>query len=516
MIDIPAVGVWELLFEQRQRAFPEKHVIFQSVGGKSYTYQDVRNQGKRFGTALRECGWQWKKSDVLMVMSPNSIETPAVIWGCLYAGGTVTPANPDLAADELKRQLVTSQTKVLVAHSECIKVAKEAIKTAKLHNIHLLVADGSLGDVQTVDEFIEEVEGNADRSCLNRTWTPINPALDVAYLVYSSGTTGYPKAVMISHRNVVAAVVLQAAVENMHVQWDRDRTLAVIPVYHIYGLICLLHLPVWLGISTIFMGKFEIGTFCRLIKEHAITHTYVAPPIVLHLAKSPLVDQHDIKSLRMMTSGGAPLSTALINELIQRRGLARWNDWSSGIGSNGALLPNLEARFVRPDGSTAVGKEEGELWIRGPTVFKGFLNQPHAAATCLSEDGWFKTGDIGYEDDRGNLYITDRAKDLIKFKGYQVAPAELEDLLLTHPAIEDAAVVGVMNPDLQSEVPLAYIRLKEGWNEDEGTAAGILHHVKCRVVHYKQLRGGIVWTPSIPKKGLGQWIMASIDPLNFE
>jgi acyl-CoA synthetase (AMP-forming)/AMP-acid ligase II len=198
--------------------------------------------------------------------------------------------------------------------------------------------DGSLGDVQTVDEFIKEAEGNADRPCLDQTWTPVNPAVDVAYLVYSSGTTGYPKAVMISHRNVVAAVILQAAVDKMHVQWDRDRTLAVLPVYDIYGtdifcfirtetdwllgLICLLHLPIWLGISTIFMGKFELGTFCHLIEEYAITHTYVAPPIVLHLAKSPLVDQHDINSLRMMTSGGAPLSTALINELFQRRGLA--------------------------------------------------------------------------------------------------------------------------------------------------------------------------------------------------
>ncbi|OGE54926.1 hypothetical protein PENARI_c005G06275 [Penicillium arizonense] len=368
-------------------------------------------------------------------MSPNSVEIPAVIWGCLYAGGTVTPANPDLRPAELHRQLVSSRTKVLVVHPQCLKVAKEAFHLGQLDNIRLLVLEGNLQEVKSVTEFIDAVEGEnhgSGKSHIQQTWTPINPAVDIAYLVYSSGTTGYPKGVMISHRNVVAAVMLQSAVER---------------------LICLLHLPLWLGISTFFMEKFELRTFCRLVDEHNITQTYVAPPVVIHVAKSPIVEQYNMKSLQMITSGGAPLSTGLINELFHRRELPRWNELSTGIGSNGAPLPNLETKMMRSDGFAAVRKEEGELWIRGPTVFLGYMDDPGMTATCLTKDGWFKTGDIGYEDDQGNLYITDRAKDMIKFKGYQVAPAELEDVLLTHPAVDDAAVLGVINQDIQSEVP---------------------------------------------------------------
>ncbi|KAL5363676.1 hypothetical protein BJX96DRAFT_187155 [Aspergillus floccosus] len=269
------------------------------------------------------------------------------------------------------------------------------------------------------------------------------------------------------------------------------------------------------------MSAFDISTFCSLAQSHAITTAYVAPPIVLHLAKHPHVENYDLRSLRMLTSGGAPLAPALIGEVHTRVGvpvrqayglsettavchIQRWTTWNKATGSNGPPLPGLEARFILPDGAEAVPRQEGELWVRGPTVCNGYADEPALTAAAITADGWFKTGDIGYEDEDGNLFITDRAKDMIKYKGWQVAPAEVEDVLLEHAGVQDAAVIGVQNEDLQSEVPLAYVVLKTGWEQSERTAGEILRHVRERVVHYKQLRGGIVWIQQIPKSPSGK------------
>ena len=288
------------------------------------------------------------------------------------------------------------------------------------------------------------------------------------------------------------------------------------------------------------MEKFELEAFCRLIETEKITHVFVAPPIVLHLAKNSTVSSFDLSSLRMITSGGAPLAAALIREGYQRLGipirqayglsetvsishrqvstpglipspdsadqrlLQSWDTWDQAIGSSGPVLPGLEAKMMIDDARQARNGEEGELWIRGPNVFKGYLNNAEQTDACLTADGWFKTGDIGYEDANGNLYLTDRAKDMIKYKGYQIAPTELEDILLGHPHVKDAAVIGVANEDLQTEVPLAYLVLQDSVHETEAMAVSILGSLKERVAHYKHLRGGIVWIPQVPKSAAGK------------
>jgi acyl-CoA synthetase (AMP-forming)/AMP-acid ligase II len=515
MADVPHIGIWDFLFQRKNLPFPDNHVIFQSAAtNKAYTYNDIKRQAENFGGAIQR--WEWSKGDVLMVMSPNSIEVPHVVWGCHFAGGVVAPVNPDLTADELRYQLIRSRTKALVAHTKCLKTALKGSESV-LSSDHVLALEDNEHGVTTIAEF-------AKNALLTPKTLPPPPAIsadDLAYLVYSSGTTGLPKGVMISHGNVLAATLLQARLEAPHALWETDRSLAVLPIYHIYGLICLMHLPLWLGISTVFMEKFQLETFCDSVQRYDITHAYVAPPIVLHLAKNSIVEKYDLRSLKMITSGGAPLAAALINELYNRRKLPvrqayglsettsvshiqRRTDWQSSIGSNGPPLPGLEAKFIREDGTVAAIKEEGELWIRGPTVFRGYRDEPDMSAACLTPDGWFKSGDIGYEDAHGNLYITDRSKDMIKYKGYQIAPAELENLLLHHPSVQDAAVISVVNQDLQSEVPLAYVTLKEGYPKSMETASNILDYVKNRVIHYKHLRGGLIWTPSIPKSSSGK------------
>ncbi|PGH08308.1 hypothetical protein AJ80_07904 [Polytolypa hystricis UAMH7299] len=520
---VPSGDIWDLLFERSERPFPQDQVIFQSAEtGARRTYEEVRQRAERFAHALSSL-WQWQRGDVLAVMAPNDIDTPSVIWGCHYVGGIVAPANPTLSAVELQKQLSSSQARGLVVHPQCLPAAREAVRLAGLAPEHLLVLredEGTAGhQVITIDQFMASAPPPAAVQTLRQP--AVDPAKDVAYLVYSSGTTGQPKGVMISHRNVVAAVVLQSAVDGGHMDWRKDRTLAVLPIYHIYGLICLVHLPMYLGTTTVFMAKFQLDSFCRLIQEHSIMHAYVAPPVVLHLAKNNQVDNYNLGSLRMLTSGGAPLAATLITELYQLRRLPvrqayglsettsvfhiqRWDSWQSGMGSNGPPLPGLEARIVVDDAHTANEREEGELWVRGPTVFPGYRDDPELTVECLTTDGWFKTGDVGYEDQQGNFFITDRIKDMIKFKGYQVAPAELENVLLRHSAVDDAAVIGVMNPDLASEVPLAYIVLKQGQTEDETTAHQILDLVKECTAHYKHLRGGIIWTKQLPRSPSGK------------
>ncbi|KAL4939226.1 hypothetical protein BDV06DRAFT_214454 [Aspergillus oleicola] len=498
MTDIPSGSIWELLFERVHRPVPANHGIF--------------------GCALQNSSWSWSKGDLLMVMSPNSIEMPAVIWGCHYAGGVVVPVNPELSVAELAQQLRMSRAKALVVHPRCVSIAPNAMRLAGLSDERLLVLDENPDGMKTVSQFVREAPQTAGQVA---RYTPVDPDQDLAFLVYSSGTTGRPKGVMISHRNVAAAILLQSKVESLYVNWQQDHALTVLPVYHIYGLICAMHLPIWLGTTTSYMEKFDLRMFCAIIQERAITHAYVAPPIVLHMIKNPIIGEYNLKSLRMMTSGGAPLASTLIEDLYRKHQLPvrqayglsettsichtqRWPDWQTGIGSNGPPLPGLEVKFVRTDGTIASMKEEGELWVRGPTVFKGYRDEPSMTADCLTSDGWFKTGDVGHEDNQHNLYITDRLKDMIKFKGYQVAPAELEDILLQHPAVKDAAVIGVVNTDLHSEVPLAYITPNEGWAKDEKVAQEILDYVATRIIYYKQLRGGIIWTPQIPKSASGK------------
>ncbi|KAL3463342.1 hypothetical protein BJX64DRAFT_276481 [Aspergillus heterothallicus] len=520
---VPEAGIWQLLFQCQSPQFPNNHVIFQDgTSKKSYTYNDLRVLSEQFGLALRS-QWSWRKGDVLVLMSPNCIETPLVTWGCHYNGGVVAPVNPSLFPRELEQQLIRSQAQGLVAHSSCLLTALEAAKLANLPPERVLIlGHTSEGNgLSTVSEFIEKYAKS-----LPSASHPVDVEPDdVAFLVYSSGTTGLPKGVMVSHRNVVADVVLQAAVEGPHVNWKEDRTLAVLPTYHIYGLICLVHLPVWLGTTTIFMEKFDLLTFCRLILEHKISHVYVAPPVVLHLAKNPTINKSEIASLRMITSGGAPLGAALIQETYNRwripvrqaYGLSettsvshiqRWDTWSNGIGSNGPVLPGLESKIALSDNSPAPTNIEGELWIRGPTVFNGYINDTASTVACLTPDRWFKTGDIGFEDEVGNLHITDRAKDMIKFKGFQIAPTELEDILLDHDAVSDAAVIGVWNEEMQTEVPLAYIVRKGPASVKDGdnvvVALSIMEHLKAKVVHYKHLRGGVIWIEKIPKSPSGK------------
>jgi 4-coumarate--CoA ligase len=269
------------------------------------------------------------------------------------------------------------------------------------------------------------------------------------------------------------------------------------------------------------MPKFDLEDFCKFIQEIKVTFAYVVPPIVLLLSKHPTVDKYDLSSIRMMNSGAAPLTRELVEAVHSRLGLRvkqgyglsetsptthtqPWEDWNRTIGSVGKLLPFQTAKYMSADEKEMAVGEVGELWIKGPNVFKGYLNNPEGTAHALTADGYFKTGDVGYQDKDGNFYITDRVKELIKYKGFQVAPAELEGILVSHPGIDDVAVIGVYDKDQASELPRAYVVPKGGLGKGEKEAQEIIEWLDAKVAHHKKLRGGVRFVDEIPKSISGK------------
>jgi 4-coumarate--CoA ligase len=269
------------------------------------------------------------------------------------------------------------------------------------------------------------------------------------------------------------------------------------------------------------MPKFDLEHFCSNIEKHRITFAYAAPPVILMLGKSPVVSNYDLSSLRMMNSGAAPLTKDLVEAVWKRLkigikqgyGLSetsptthsqRWEDWQSTIGSVGLLLPNQTAKYMSAEEKEVSAGETGELWIKGPNIFMGYLNNPEGTANALTSDGYFKTGDVGHQDKNGNFYITDRVKELIKYKGFQVPPAELEGILIGHEDIDDVAVIGVYNEEQATEVPRAYIVPKKGVEGGKAKEKEIVEWLGKKVASHKRLRGGIRFVDGVPKSASGK------------
>lgn len=278
------------------------------------------------------------------------------------------------------------------------------------------------------------------------------------------------------------------------------------------------------------MAKFDIEKWCAHVQNYRITFSYVVPPVVLLLGKHPVVDKYDLSSLRLMNSGAAPLTQELVDAVYARiktgikqgYGLSEtspithtqpWSEWHSSVGSVGKLVPNMEAKYttMSDDGSepreVATG-EVGELNLRGDNIFLGYHNNDAATAECLSADGWFRTGDVGYQDAQDNFFITDRVKELIKYKGFQVAPAELEGILVDNPTVDDVAVVGMESKEQSTEVPVAFIvrsaKSKASGSSAEQEAAGISKWLDEKVAYHKRLRGGVRFVDAIPKSATGK------------
>lgn len=286
------------------------------------------------------------------------------------------------------------------------------------------------------------------------------------------------------------------------------------------GIAVLILAPLYKGVATYIMQRFDLSDFCRIVQDNKITIAYIVPPVALALAKSPVVDKYNLKSLRMLNSAAAPAPKDVIREIHRRLGVPvkqayglsetspgvsaqTVNDWDKPIGSSGRLAPNISLKVIGDGGEMDRGKE-GEIWVRGPNVFKGYYNNPTATSEAIDADGWYRTGDIGYVDDNDNIFITDRLKELIKYNGFQVPPAQLEALLIGHPAVVDVAVIGVYSAERATELPRAYIVLANGHKGDEKIEKELHEWLNKQVAPYKRLRGGIRFVDTIPKSAAGK------------
>ncbi|CAG5185847.1 uncharacterized protein ALTATR162_LOCUS11418 [Alternaria atra] len=518
-VEIPNIDLWSLMFDRKDRDFPDNKVIYRAINSdRKYTFADVKSHATLFGEGLRNL-WDWQKNDVLALYAPNDVDVPSVIYGTFFAGGIVTPANPGYSKDELAYQLENSEAKALVTTKAFLDTALKAAEKVGIASDRVIL----LG-----------AEKDATHRC--KHWTSIrktsgalryrrrraNPE-DLAFLAYSSGTTGLPKGVMLSHRNIVADLLLaQGAVGNWYSS-AKDKFLGVLPFFHIYGLTGLVHQTLHRGIELVVMPAFDMETFLRTIQEHKITFIYVAPPVIVRLSRDKMVDKYDLSSIKMITSGAAPLTKELVDavhrrlklKINQAYGLSEtspmthtqpWDEWYSSVGSVGKMFPNMQAKYISADGKELGPGEAGELWLSGPNIFKGYWKNELATKEAITSDGFFKTGDIGFQDEQHNFYITDRVKELIKYKGFQVPPAELEGKLLESELVDDAAVIGINDEQQHTEVPRAYIVASQASRAGAGEAEAraIVEWIDKKVANHKRLRGGIVFIDEIPKSASGK------------
>jgi acyl-CoA synthetase (AMP-forming)/AMP-acid ligase II len=488
--------------------------LVDGLSGETISHAQLAAYVDRVAAALHARGLG--KGDVVGVLCPNTIWYPVVFHGIAAAGCVSTPINSLYTPEEIAFQLKDSGAKVLVTISLFLDRARAAVEQTPVDEV--IVLDGAEGHTSLRDLLTGDAPSVA---------VDIDPATDLVTLPYSSGTTGLPKGVMLTHRNLVANVAQCRPLFDL--QEGDERIIAVLPFFHIYGLTVLMNQGLAWGCTVVTLPRFDLEQFLRTIQDQEVTRAYVAPPILVALAKHPLVDSFDLSSLRTITSGAAPLDESLAQavETRLRRGAPDGVVVAQGYGmtelspvshttpeaghgpagagstpkgSVGYAIPNTECRLIDPaTGADAAPGERGELWVRGPQVMAGYLNNPQATADTLDADGWLHTGDVAIVDDEGRYTVVDRVKELIKYKGYQVAPAELEAVLLAHPEIADAAVIGVHDPDGE-ELPKAFVVRTPGSSLGEDD---VIAFVAERVAPHKKVRL-VEFIEAVPKSAAGK------------
>jgi 4-coumarate--CoA ligase len=507
-VDIPDVSIYDYLFTGLTDAQLDRLALIDGTSGAETTYRALIAQidGVAGALAARGVGLD----TVVALLCPNVPAFASVFHGILRAGATVTTINSLATAEDIEKQLKDSKATWFFTVSPLLAGAKTATTAVGIADDHLIVLDGADGHSSLRDLL---AEGATPPS------VTFDPATHLAVLPYSSGTTGVPKGVMLSHRNLVANV--EQSRQMITIEPD-DRVLAFLPFFHIYGMTVLLNLAIKEHATLVTMPKFDFVEFLRIMQDHRCTYVFIAPPVAVGLAKHPLVEQYDISSVRMIFSGAAPLDGALAQAVADRLGcqlkqgygmtelspvshvIPQAND-DLPLSSVGFTIPNMECKLLDPETGDEIEvpaegvSAPGELLVRGPNVMLGYLGNEEATRQIMTDDGFLRTGDIATVRADGVVTIVDRLKELIKYKGYQIAPAELEALLLTHPAIADAAVIGIPDDEGQ-EVPKAFVVLQAGAELDE---AGVIDFVAEHVAPYKKVRR-VQFTDAIPKSSSGK------------
>jgi acyl-CoA synthetase (AMP-forming)/AMP-acid ligase II len=497
-VEIPEIPLAEAVL-RHAKGLADKPALIDGPTRRVLTYNDLSAAARRMATGLAARGF--RKGDVFAIFSPNLPEYAVTFLAVSMLGGINTTINPMYTAEELAYQLNDASAKYLLTVPQLMDKAVEACHDSQVKEVFVFgEAEGA-----TPFQTLLENDGRVPE-------TEINPREDIVALPYSSGTTGVAKGVMLTHYNMVANLY---QLERHDQTSERDTLLAVLPFFHIYGMNVIMNTGLFKGATIVTMPRFEMEQFLCAMQTHHVTRAHLVPPIILALAKQAVVDDYDLSSLEIIMSGAAPLGGELSSACTERLdctikqgyGLTETSPVTHmcsevrdeiKCGSIGQCIPNTLCKIVDLEtGAELAANQEGELWIHGPQVMKGYLNRPEATAHTVDAQGWLHTGDIGYADDDGHFFIVDRAKELIKYKGFQVAPAELEAILLSHPMIADAAVVPF--PDEEAgEVPKAFV-VRRG----DVAAREIQQYVAERVAPYKKIRE-LEFIEQIPKSPSGK------------
>ncbi|MFJ9619862.1 4-coumarate--CoA ligase family protein [Streptomyces noursei] len=489
-----------------------RSALVDALTGTTLDYARLDHLSRRLAAALAASGL--RKGDVLALHSPNSVLFPVVFYAASRCGAAVTTVHPLATEAEFARQLADSRASRIVTVAALLDTARAAARRAG-GITEILLCDRADGHRSVLDLTAEDHPDPAPE---------IDPATDLAALPYSSGTTGAPKGVMLTHRNIATNL---AQLAPLMANGPGDRILAVLPFFHIYGLTALMNAPLRNGATVVVLPRFDLRQFLTAVERHRITEIYTAPPIVLALAKHPMVEEFDLSSLRRVLCAAAPLDAGLaaacarrlgLPAVLQAYGMTELSPATHVVppdtagpattasraadpppGAVGTLLPSTELRIVSLETGRDLGPgETGEILIRGPQVMRGYLGRPAETDAMIDPDGWLHTGDIG-RTDAGWLHVVDRVKELIKYKGYQVAPADLEALLLAHEAVADAAVIGVTDDD-GNEIPKAFVVRRQG---AALTADEVIAYVAERVAPYKKVRR-VEFLDSVPRATTGK------------
>jgi len=523
---VPQVDVWEYLLGNTDRGIPDdKTLIINAVTDEKVTFGEAREAALRLADGLRTTAGL-KTGDVVLIFSPNSTMYPILVMGVQAASLSASLANPTYTAKELLHQIKDSQVSVVLAASDVLQTAIEAATEAGLSKDRIFALPGVDGKTSSTVQSYEKLMSKQlwKHESIPRGKLATTPA----YFPYSSGTTGLSKGVVVSHENIVGMNEMVA-----HIPGFVDENtvmMSVLPFMHIYALTFCVHHMIRMGGTIVVLPRFDLQQFLDGIAKYKCTHTCIVPPIALGLARHPAVDNADLSSLKELLCGAAPLSNELQNEVSKRLNVPLFQGYGltetsacatlnrpefNKTGSVGQPLPGLDLRIVLPGGKDAPDGEEGEVWVKGINIVRAYHRNQKATDETFTKDGWLMTGDIGRVQD-GFLYITDRLKELIKVKGKQVAPAELEALLLECDLVADAAVIGVYDESEATEWPRAYIMPSAEGKDLKDLQQAIQDFVAKRSAPHKRLKGGVIVIDAIPKSLSGKILRKDLRKLAAE
>lgn len=516
-VDVPNVPLPNFIFKDINQ-WMDKPMITCGSSGRSYKYGEGRFITRQFGIALlRDLGL--KKGDVVGLLMPNIPEYAFAIHGALEAGLVVTFVNPLYTPEEVRRQFDNAEVKCCITIPQLLEVGK-AISTNLPHFKGIIVVGGERDEKNKIFGFKQLVSTQPPDYKLPQ----VSPS-DVAMLPYSSGTTGVPKGVKLSHNN--CSVNLEQCIHPDIVNHiptsdtSQETVLSVLPFFHIYGFNGILNVVMMYGMHMITLPKFTPESYIECVVKYKPTILFVVPSLLLFLASHPAVTVDHLASIREVTCGAAPATKSLIDKFkqkVQREDITirqgygmtetspctlytRFAIPDAKLGSTGQLVRGTQARVVSlTTGESLPAHQSGELYVKGPQVMMGYLKNEEATKETIDSDGWLHTGDVAYYDEDGYFYIVDRTKELIKVKGNQVSPTELENIIMQIVGVADVAVVGV--PDtLSGEVPKAFIVKKPGVELSEKDVSS---YVEPKVAPYKKLAGGVKFLDSIPRNPAGK------------